>query len=107
MAIETKELPIRGIKVYVKIRIRLKDKRMSFEFPKEVSNFGEAGFFWGSLKQNAEFRLLISEFRVCFLSKTQAKRPSFDFPEKVSTFDEASFSKEASSKTPSFDFLPH
>ena len=67
MAIETKELPIRRIKVYVKIRTRLKDKRMSFEFPKEVSSFGEAIFFLGSLRQNAEFRLLISEFRVCFL----------------------------------------
>ena len=79
---------------------------MSFEFPKEVSSFGEAISF---VKPQAKRRVSTFDFRVSglFLSKTQAKRPSFDFPEKVSTFDEASFSKEASSKTPSFDFLPH
>ena len=55
MAIETKELPIRRIKVYVKIRIRLKDKRMSFEFPKEVSSLGEASFFLEALSKTQSF----------------------------------------------------
>ena len=57
MAIETKELPIRRIKVYVKIRIRLKDKRMSFEFPKEVSSFGEASFLRETSSKTQSFEL--------------------------------------------------
>ena len=55
MAIESKELPIRRIKVYVKIKIRLKYKRMSFEFPKEVSSFGEANLFWEASSKTQSF----------------------------------------------------
>ena len=85
MATEAKELPIRRIKVYVKIRIRLKDKRMSFEFPKEVSSFGEASFFW---KPQAKRKVSTFDFRVSGLffienpsetTQFRLSRKSFDF----------------------------